>query len=820
MGYFKYSILICLLLLNLVALAEDNQTIELEDWVIIGSRHQGGRSVRASPVPIDVLDNDELRSYGATDISSQLAKLIPSYNINEQPISDAATFIRPANLRGLPPDSTLVMINGKRRHRAAVITLLGGGISNGAHGADISTIPAIALKRIEVLRDGASAQYGSDAIAGVLNFELKDANNGGSIDTNWGQFYRGDGESLNVAANIGLPLFTDAGFANLSLEFRQAEATSRSVQRTNAQKLIARGNTHVRNPAQIWGTPEIRDDYKFFGNAGFKFNENLKVYGFGNYAERDIENGFFFRSPGCGNDGLGCSPRTGVFVNGDRTLALPGGSGQTDFRDLFPGGFTPQFGGVLVDYSIAGGVRGKIAGDWSYDASAVHGRNKVDFFLRNTVNPQLITRGKDIPTKYTLGSHVETETSYNLDFSKPVDLAILASPLYVSFGGEYRQEEFEALEGEKDSWYVDLKEYNGKTLAEWGYGIGANGFVGFSPDAASSNERDNWAVYLDLETNVLEDVLVGTAVRYEDYDDFKETVNGKISSLWQVSDPLAFRASFSTGFRVPTVGQANLRSITTEFSEDKLKDSLIAPVDHPIAQAAGAKSLEPEESIHLSAGIVLNLGAADITIDYYHIEVEDRIALTPNRTVVNNLEYASVRYFANAFDTTTQGVDVVATYPMEWLNGETLFSAIGNWTDTSIDTYDRDIIEADSVRLHQIEEGLPEFRFTLEAKHTQGPWQFSLRGLFYDGFYEAHTDSPSTIIEAKPRWFMDTEVAYTLKGLTTDKDNITLALGAKNLFDEYPSKNPHSGRTGSKYPESSPYGFNGGFYYLRANYSF
>ena len=672
-------------------------------------------------MPIDVLNSDDLRSYGATDISSQLSKLIPSYNINEQPISDAATFIRPANLRGLPPDSTLVMVNGKRRHRAAVITLLGGGVSNGSHGADISTIPAIALKRIEVLRDGASAQYGSDAIAGVLNFELKDANNGGSIDTNWGQFYRGDGESFNVAANIGLPLFTDAGFANLSLEFRQADATSRSVQRTNAQELIAEGNTDVRNPAQIWGTPVIRDDYKFFGNAGFKFSENIKVYGFGNYAERDIENGFFFRSPGCGSDNLGCSPRTGVFVTGDRKFALPRGSGQTDFKVLFPGGFTPQFSGVLEDYSITGGVRGKIAGDWSYDASAVHGRNKVDFFLRNTVNPQLITRGADIPIKYTLGSHVETETSYNLDFSKPVDLPILASPLHVSFGGEYRQEKFEALEGEKDSWYADPNLYGveggeKRTLADWGYGIGANGFVGFSPDAANSNERDNWAAYLDMETHVLEDVLVGMAVRYEDYEGFTETVNGKISSLWQVRDPLAFRASFSTGFRVPTVGQANLRSITTEFSDGELKDSLIAPASHPISQSVGAKSLDPEESMHFSAGIIFNLGAADVTIDYYHIEVEDRIALTPNRTVLNDPKYASVRYFANAFDTTTQGVDLVATYPMEWLNGETIFSAIGNWTDTSVDTYDRNVIDEDGeYRIHQIEEGLPEFSF-----HSRG----------------------------------------------------------------------------------------------------
>ncbi|KAF3982687.1 MAG: TonB-dependent receptor [Methylococcales symbiont of Hymedesmia sp. n. MRB-2018] len=816
--------LIYLFLLSSVAQAQtikqDSRSVELEEFVVIGSRSQAPRSVKTSPVPIDVISGSEILSYGGGDLSTQLSHLIPSYNVNEQPISDAATFIRPANLRGLPSGSTLVTINGKRRHRAAVITLLGGGVSNGSQGVDVSTIPAIALKQVEVLRDGASAQYGSDAIAGVLNFQLKDAAEGGSTSMRWGEHYKGDGERYSIAGNIGLPL-TDAGFINLSYEFSEANPTSRSVQRDNAQELIDKGNTGVPNPAQIWGSQEINDDHKIFVNTGFTFNEAVEVYAFANYAERQAENGFFFRSPGCDADGLGCSPRTGVFVRGDRTETLPAINGFS-FKDRFPSGFTPQFSGELEDYSVAGGVRGNVANDWHYDISGSFGRNRIDFSLKDTINPQLVTLGADIPTEYELGSHIQTEYIYNLDLSKPVDLDFFASPLYVSFGGEYRREQFEIVAGERNSWYVDEREIYGansdKTLSELGYGAGANGFVGFHPSTAGTNSRNSWAGYLELETDIIEDVLLNTAVRYENYDDFSETVNGKVALLWQAIEPLALRASFNTGFRVPTVGQASLRAITTEFSDGELKDSLITTVDDPLAIANGAKALKAEESINFSVGIIANLGDVDITVDYFHIEIEDRLALTPVQKITGNDDFSSVRYFTNAFDTTTQGVDIVASYPLQWLGGETLFSAIGNWTDTKVDKYDADIIT--DVRINQYEKALPEFRFSLEGKHTYGPWQFLLRGRFYDGFYEAHTDSASTIINADPRWLMDTELAYDIKGTSFSKEKLTLAVGAKNVFDQYPSKNPHSGGTGSKYPESSPYGFNGGFYYTSINYTF
>ena len=285
------------------AQAQQSEAAVIEEIVIIGSRRQAGRSQAESLVPVDVISGDDFMSQGSTGIDSQLANLVPSYNIDQQPINDAATLVRPAKLRGLPPDSTLVLVNGKRRHRAAVITFLGNGVADGSQGPDISSIPAIALKRVEVLRDGAAAQYGSDAIAGVINFELKDDAEGGTVEARWGEFYEGDGAGFNVSGNIGLPLSSN-GFANLSFEYKEADPTSRSQQRTDAQRSIDAGNPYITDPsydnifhptAMVWGSPEFEYDYKFFGNAGFDISDSMEVYGYGNYAKRKVEGGFYYR---------------------------------------------------------------------------------------------------------------------------------------------------------------------------------------------------------------------------------------------------------------------------------------------------------------------------------------------------------------------------------------------------------------------------------------------------------------------------------------------------------------------------------------------
>ena len=363
--------------------SEKEEEGEVEKIAIIGTR-TAPRSVLDSSVPMDIIFTDQLARQGTSDMTNMIKNLVPSYNVNDFPIHAAATLIRPASLRGLSSDHTLILVNGKRRHRASIISFHGDGLSNGAQGPDISTIPAIALRQVEVLRDGAAAQYGADAIAGAINFVLRENDHGGDVEIKTGSYYAGDGQSLQFAGNIGLPL-TDSGFANLSLEYRTAEATSRSVQRNDAAALIAAGNTHVRDVVQIWGAPQVDGDIKFFMNSGIELNSQMKTYLFGNYSRRRVEGGFYFRNP---------HTRNGVFdggkdSSGDRLLlvgdvndngiddcpsvvvgdnVLDSDTYQNDiannddcwaFNKRFPGGFTPQFGGVLQDYSVVAGLKGK-----------------------------------------------------------------------------------------------------------------------------------------------------------------------------------------------------------------------------------------------------------------------------------------------------------------------------------------------------------------------------------------------------------------------------------------------------------------------------
>ena len=821
--------------------------VGLDEIQVIGSR-VAGRSAQDSVVPVDIIQGEDLQTYGIRDMDSLLSASVPSYNVNQQPISDAATLIRPANLRGLPPDSTLVLVNGKRRHRASVIPEF-GGISNGSHGADISAIPAIALDRVEVLRDGAAAQYGSDAIAGILNFKLREDREGLTVQTSYGQHYHGDGDKVNVAANLGMPLM-DNGFANFSFEFINADETSRSVQRDDARARIEAGNEHVRRPAaQIWGAPEVRYDYKFFGNLGVDLEEiNSRVYAFGNYAERKVEGGFFFRDPNSrdgifdggwnllvadlSNDRQGC-PSIAKNSAADYAAALAGLPDHCfAFNERFPGGFTPRYGGVVEDWSITFGLRGEVESasallsGWFYDTSASFGHNSVNFFMHNTINPQLAAMRTNIPTSYKPGGYREFDKTFNLDVSRPFDVGLFHSALNIAFGLEYREEEFEIKSGGKDSWYVDNSPGG---LAAQGFGIGSNGFQGFGPEIAGTFNRGSYAGYLDLEAEVIKNLTVGLAGRYEAYEGIADTLDGKVSARWQFLEAIALRGSVSSGFRAPTVGQTNYRKTSTSLEGNRLVDNAILPPDHPAAVRKGGKQLEPEKSVNYSVGTVFSLGDLDVTVDYYRIKVQGRLALTSNlkltpedidalldQGVTDARSFSGVNFFTNDFDTTTQGVDVVATYPLHTFAGHTLLTFVGNWTDTQVDSFNPNIIN--SRRRRQYEDALPEFRFSLTADHTWGPWRFLTRMHYYDPFFEDIVEAGLTSINGE-RWLTDMELSYTFRDLPF-MQMATFAFGAENVFDQYPRRSRWAGEIGNKYPPNSPYGFGGGFYYLRAGFEF
>ena len=822
-------------------LAQDEPIVELEELAVLGSRSPF-RTLADSPVPVDVIEPDALLNLADTDMDDMLRAIIPSYNVNQQPISDAATLMRPANLRGLPPDVTLVLINGKRRHRGSVITFGGGGVSAGAQGADLSVIPAIALDRVEVLHDGASAQYGSDAIAGVINFVLKDNPDGGILKAQWGETYVGDGDTFTVATNIGLPL-SDEGFANFSLEYKEAQPTSRSVQRADAQALIDAGNTAVRTPAaQIWGAPEVKYDFKFFANIGLALG-NSEVYSFANWAKREIEGGFFFRNP---------NTRDGVFrgpiIDGSPTILVADLTGNNSppvvkvidnvpdaaalaavaadpnyfaFNERFPGGFTPQFGGTITDVSLAFGLRGELDSNWLYDLSAVFGRSNSDFFIKNTINPQLATQKTNILTAYEPGAYTETDRVVNLDLSRQFDNDIFHSPLNVAFGFEYRGENFKIENGELNSFFID------PILAAQGFGIGSNGFPGFKPEDAGEADRASYAAYLDFEADVVKDLLVGAAVRYEDYEDFGDTLNGKITARRQLTDNFALRGSLSTGFRAPTVGQTSVRNVSTTFTNGRLADQATLPPTNPISVQKGGRLLEPETSTNVGLGTVLTLGDLNLSIDYYNITLEDRIALTSVQIltqedidallaqgVADASSFTGIRFFTNDFDTTTQGIDIVASYSTDLFGGDnTLFSFAANWNETKVNRFNPEIIDP-LVRVGQLEKSLPKVRFSLTANHYKGPWRFLSRVQYYDDFLEFHGNQASLPIDATAKWFFDAEVAYTFN------ERVTFVAGAQNLFDNYPTENPHAEILGARYPRVSPYGFNGGFYYFKAIWKF
>ena len=837
------------------------QVLELGELRVIGSRVQG-RSAQDSVVPVDVIQGEDLQTYGIRDMNSLLSASVPSYNVAQEPISDEATFSRPATLRGLPPDSTLVLVNGKRRHRGSVINFLGSPNSRGSQGADISTIPSIALQQIEVLRDGAAAQYGSDAIAGVMNFKLREDTEGLSVQTSYGQNYHGDGDKVKVAANLGVPL-TENGFANFSFEFMNADETSRSVQRRDARGLIEAGNTDVRRPAaQIWGAPEVQYDYKFFGNLGLDLEEiNARLYAFGNYAERKVEGGFYFRNP---------HTRSGVFKGdpledgtpsvkvidlsrdgrsgGCRDIPIRGnvpqfgevsGNGPDcfSFIDRFPGGFTPRFGGYVQDWSIAFGLTGNLESGysllngWHYDVSAYFGENSVDYFMLNTINPQLADMRTGIPTEYRPGGVSQSEKTFNLDISKPFDVGIFYSDLNMAFGFEYHIEEYEVKLGDENSWSSDFDRFGPQ-----GLGVGSNGFTGFGPSIVGDYQRNNYALYMDLEAEVIRSVTIGVAGRYENFDaPIGESVNGKVSARWQMLEMLAMRGAISSGFRAPTPGQANVNKVTTAFDEGELKDEGTIPAYHPAAAFFGAKELSPEKSVNYSAGVVFNLADVDVTVDYYRIKMQDRIARSSSFNVAKELasrgitraefdaaigpnQISSLRFYTNDFDTTTQGVDVVATYPLTSMVGITQFTLVANWNQTEVDSRTPAFINDQLVR--QLEEGLPQFRFSLTADHNWGPWRFLSRLYYYDRFRDYPTDDSTAGFNAGDRFLVDMELSYTFLNLPF-MEAATFAFGAENVFDQYPRRNPKAPDTaGIKYPETSPYGFNGGFYYLRAGFEF
>lgn len=829
--------------------AEEAEGENIEKIAVIGTR-AAPRSVGDSPVPIDIIDAEELAKSGNSDMLEALKGTIPAFNVHTNPISDAATLIRPANLRGLSADSTLVLLNGKRRHRSSVITFLGGGINDGAHGPDISVIPSIALKQVEVLRDGAAAQYGSDAIAGVINFQLKDSAEGGMLEAKVGEYYEGDGATNQIAGNIGLPL-TENGFVNLSFQYKNADATSRSVQRPDAEAFIAAG-LDVSNPAQIWGSPEIKDDFTIFANLGLDLNDNAQAYLFANYSERDVEGGFYYRNPHnrggvYSNDGgetllvADLTPDDGIAcpvinITSDNVTSqqnyIDGVKNRQDcfaFNEMLPAGFTPNFGGNIVDQSITAGTKGTFQNDMlkdiSYDFSLSRGSNESRYFITNTVNASL---GPDTPRDFSPGKYIQEETNINADFVKFMDVGF-EDEISIAAGLEWHYESFEVVAGDEASFKVG-------DLASQGFGIGSNGFPGFQPSAAGEVTRQNKAAYIDVELPLTEALLAGLAIRYEDYDTFGSTVNYKLAANYSLTDDISVRGSFNTGFRAPTVGQANVSNVQTALDAGQLVDSALLPPTNPIAVELGGTELTPEESMSFTLGAVYNFDDLFVTLDYYNIQVEDRISQSERRTLtdqnkqtlkdagVPNVDNLSqVSFFTNDFDTTTQGIDLVMNYSMELLAGDAGFALAYNWNETKVDKFSS--ITGD-FKVARLENDLPNHKATFTWNQNWDDFDLFTRLNYYGEYQGVHVDYDATVNQGDAAVTVDMELSYNIN------EAFRVSVGAQNIFDQQATEinfTPEgaaacggcvNNQFGGIYYETSPFGFNGGFYYLKGSYNF
>lgn len=791
-------------------------TDETDEIIVTGTR-RNDLTAANSPTPIDIISSEELLSQGSSDVNDILRQQVPSLNVQRFTSNDGSVFTRPYSLRGLPPDQTLVLVNGKRRHRGATVQLSNIPYIRGSQGPDLATIPSIAIGQLEVLRDGASANYGSDAIAGVLNFRLRTEREGATLIARYGQYYEGDGEDYLLQGNIGLP-FTSGGFVNVSGEYANSGITSRQNQRPDAQRLIDAGVPGVPVPAQRTGNPDF-EAARLFVNAGVDLSDTMEFYTFGNYSWSAGTTAFFYRDP-ASNPLFASIPLT----------QTPGGPRFT-FRSQFPGGFAPDFHATIRDASLVGGVRGNLAGDLTYDLSSSYGRNDVSYRITNTVNPSL---GPLSPTEFRAGELEQRELNFNFDLTYPLEVSF-AESLNLAGGLEYRRETWEVTPGELASYQVGpfgsvLDPDTPNPTDRIGLPAGSSGFPGLGPSQAGTFSRSNWAAYTALEGDITRRLSLGLAARYENFSDFGSAFTWKVNGRVEFSDAIAVRGSVNTGFRAPTPGQSNVSS--TFANIDAITGApfitgIVSP-SNPVALLFGARPLDREKSFNIAAGIVLTPARRlTLTLDYFNIKVENRIGLSGGFTLTpaqraqlvaagipGGGDFRTIQFFGNAFDSRTQGVDAVLTYGFDILSGKATLSANANYTKNEV-TRAGPLIAGDRERLLELEDFVPDWKGNV-AFNYQGDRIGLTTTASYYGEWTDFGPNVANDQTGGAEVLVDAEVSYRLT------DNFTLAAGGSNIFDNYPDREvrPSQLINGFRYLRFSPIGFNGGFWYVRGTAKF
>jgi iron complex outermembrane receptor protein len=806
----------------------------LEAVAVLGTRGEE-RTVISAPVPIDVLSSVEIRAMGRVETAQAIQAVAPSFNFPRTSVADGTDHIRPATLRGLAPDQTLVLLNGKRRHTSSLVNV-NGFIGRGSAAVDLNAIPASMIERIEILRDGAAAQYGSDAIAGVLNIVLK-RNTPGEITTTLGQHFTTynrpdaspqpdiiagerkarDGELLQVAANRGFS-WGSSGYLFVGGELRDRGETNRSLPDPRRQYFV--GDARNNNPPRInhrQGDGYMHDVSGFFnaGNSTAKFGGG-DFYAFGGLSKRYGDAAGFWRRP-----------------FDDRTV-----------RQLYPDGFLPVIQSEIWDGSLAAGMKGSTLG-WQWDLSNTFGTNSFAFAVANSANVSL---GPSSPTRFEAGTLGFRQNSTNLDVLREF-AAPWSAPLKVAFGGEFRHEKYRIKAGEPDSYR------NGGTPVLNPDGtpkLGANGqpvpaalgaqvFPGFRPSDAVNEGRSNVAGYVDFESNILPSLLISLAGRYENYSDFGSTTNGKVAARFEVADQLAVRGAVSTGFRAPSLHQQYFSSTATNFNAGIPFDVRTFPVRTQEAQILGARELTPEKSRNYSAGFAFEpTRALSVTVDQYWIKIDDRIVFSENftgaavQTLFEQRGLTGVtggRFFTNAIDTRTTGLDVVANYGHRFQDGGIARLTAGynqsktkvTWvasTPPELSAFQESLFGR--VERARIESGQPSNNLLLSAGYDWKQVGLTLRTRRYGPVTSYGTPTNGSLDQTfSPRWITDVAGSYTLLR------DLRLSVGIDNLADIYPDRNNNPGNyiteaTGGNanfgifpYSGITPFGFNGRFVYVR-----
>ncbi|WP_235839631.1 TonB-dependent receptor [Cognaticolwellia mytili] len=819
--------------------ASANRTAEtagIEKIAIVGSR-TARRSITDLPVPVDILPFSQLKQSGQTNVGDMLQAIAPSFNFSKSAISDGSDVLQPATLRGLGPDQTLVLVNGKRRHQASLIHI-NNSVGRGTAGTDLNAIPVAAIKRIEILRDGAAAQYGSDAIAGVINIVLKDDTSADYVEASYGKHSQGDGASQQVEFSKSIALFKQ-GYANLSASVADHQATNRTGQYGSCiydgctqqapHEYITSNLQEINAARDIFeiGNPEYLQQ-AWVINAGYDTGVG-ELYGFATYSKRDNTSAAFFRS-----------------AKDQATNPV-----LQDSLPTLPDGYLPKISSKLSDYSLNFGYNFEFDSGISVDTSYTYGKNKINYDTESAINASYAnllrfqensTASKireNIPQNahaYELSLSLQT---LNIDIRKDLDWATL------TLGFEFRQDHYQVNAGEKYS-YFDYDTLANRSLFANDAVAGIQGFPGVAPSSAVDEKRHVRSIYFEIEQQLLPNVFINTATRYDDYDGFGASTNLKVAAHWQSNDWLTYRGAISTGFRAPSMQQLYFNNTSTQFlvdDNDELVGQKVATFrnDSHLANAIGVPELAEESSKNLSLGAVVSFdNSLTLTVDYYRIDIDDRIVLSSglclglNHTLdqllaAENIDKAQV--FLNGVDTKTQGIDIIATWQTSLAQGKLDLTLAANYTKTEVERLFtpsastlnslavEEVFSAHDIAI--IEDWQPESRINFNINYQLQQWRFNLT-LNHFGKYSV-VDGDKQTYGAK--LLTDIRIEHQLT------PNVQLYAGSNNLFNIYPDKNTIGNSRAGKIIDdagntivdsegvfqysrrSAPFGYNGAYFY-------